>query len=304
MFWKRLALFFTPSPGPLTLTWAAGFVFCAAGLLYGTYGLSTAKLTDSLLLMSLSGAPLTGVLLLIGALREHRHGPRFLLWGMLALLVSASLGGFAFSMAQSVPEARSGLPVILLCCSPIALLPLGVTIATGIKAFPELRAILRAARYQRILTMVDVRGETSLAEIAQEIALEPEPTLSLLEELIASGELMAFISRPDERVYSLAALAEKQRLLLAVVDARGKARLDDLVNELHAPRSLVRTWVYHLVQRGQFHGALDWEQGWLYSRQAAQLDQADGRCPHCGGVLDLAGKGVIQCAHCGVEVFL
>jgi hypothetical protein len=304
MFWKRLASFFTPSPGPLMLAWAAGFLFCAAGLLFATYAVSTAKFVDGLLLVNLTGAPLAGLLLLIAVLRERRRGPRFLLCGTLALLAIISLGGFAFSMAQIVPEARAGLLPILFCCSPIVLLPLGLTIATGIKAFPELRAILRAARYQRILAMVDGRGETSVAEIAQEVSLEVQPTLTLLDELIASGELMAFISRVDGRVYSLAALAEKQRLLLAVVAARGKARLDDLVAELRVPRFLVRTWVYHLVQRGQFHGALDWEQGWLYSQQVAHLDQADGRCPHCGGELDLAGKGVVQCVHCGVEVFL
>jgi tRNA(Ile2) C34 agmatinyltransferase TiaS len=40
----------------------------------------------------------------------------------------------------------------------------------------------------------------------------------------------------------------------------------------------------------------------IYSAEA-KARAAAGRCPRCGGKLNLAGRGVIQCGHCGSEVF-
>lgn len=304
MFWPRLRSYFAPCPASLTLVWAAGFEFVAFTWLLSVYGLTEANLMDSLLLMSVSGTPLAGVLLVGAALRERRNGPRFFLWAGVVLLVVASLSGFVVSMAATSPSSRPGLFVLLACCGAGLLIPLGFMAWSGFRIIPELKAILRAARYQRILTMIDARGETSLAEIGREISLELVRVEALLDELIASGELMAFLFRDSGCVYSLSALAEKQRLLIGIVQAQGKARLAELAGSLRVPPDLVLTWVYHLAQRGLFHGALDSEQGIVYSCDAAHLGQTDGRCPHCGGQLDLAGKGVIQCLHCGVEVFL
>jgi DNA-directed RNA polymerase subunit RPC12/RpoP len=114
---------------------------------------------------------------------------------------------------------------------------------------------------------------------------------------------MAYLAPENQRVYSIAALAEKQRTLLGAVLARGRISLNELVIELKAPEDLVKQWVYNLVQRGQFHGFVDWQKKMLYSREAESL-AVQNRCPNCGGELNLAGKGVNQCEYCGVEIFL
>ncbi|MFZ6028365.1 MAG: hypothetical protein ACOYYS_11675 [Chloroflexota bacterium] len=304
MIGARLRSYFVPSPAALTLAWAAGFELAALTSLLGVYGLTQATPRDSLLLLSTSGLPLAGVLLGIAALRERRNGPRLFLWAGVTFFLLASLGGFVISMASTTPETRTALLSLCLCCGPLALLPLGPMAWAALRAWPELKAILRAARYRRVSAMIEARGETGLDEIGREISLDPQGAYALLRDLVASGELMAFIFPENGRVYSLSALAEKHRVLLAIVQAQGKASLADLAGSLHVPPDIVRLWVYHLVQRGLFRGALDGGQGIVYSLDVAYFDGSDGRCPHCGGQLDLAGKGVIQCAHCGVEVFL
>ena len=45
-----------------------------------------------------------------------------------------------------------------------------------------------------------------------------------------------------------------------------------------------------------------WDEGTLYSRDAAQLH--GHKCPSCGGAVELAGKGVVRCPYCGAEIFL
>ncbi|MCS6963171.1 hypothetical protein [Thermoflexus sp.] len=97
--------------------------------------------------------------------------------------------------------------------------------------------------------------------------------------------------------------AEKQRRLLGMIQARGKVALSDLALELRASRDQVRAWIYDLVHLGLFSGYINWSEGLLYSAEAAALRDA-GKCPNCGGALELAGKGVIRCPYCGTEIFL
>ncbi|MBI3241086.1 MAG: hypothetical protein HYZ49_02185 [Chloroflexi bacterium] len=95
----------------------------------------------------------------------------------------------------------------------------------------------------------------------------------------------------------------KQRRILDAVAARGEVRISDLVLELKATREQVQNWVYNLVGMGVFSGYINWEDGVLYSAQAAQLRDLH-ECKRCGGQVSLAGKGVIKCRHCGTEYFL
>ncbi len=97
--------------------------------------------------------------------------------------------------------------------------------------------------------------------------------------------------------------AEKQRRLLGMVQARGKVALSDIALELRASRDQVRAWIYDLVHLGLFSGYINWSEGWLYSAEAAALRDA-GKCPNCGGALELAGRGVIRCPYCGTEILL
>jgi DNA-directed RNA polymerase subunit RPC12/RpoP len=98
-------------------------------------------------------------------------------------------------------------------------------------------------------------------------------------------------------------LNEKQRRLLAMVNIQGKSALDSLAVDLNVSRTLLHQWIYALAQRGQLHGFVDWAAGTVYSQLVEQI-LSQNLCPHCGGQLDVAGKDLIECAYCGVEMFL
>jgi hypothetical protein len=133
--------------------------------------------------------------------------------------------------------------------------------------------------------------------------MSDEQVEKLIRDLIADGELMAYYDVEHRYVYSAAALSEKQRRLLAMINIQGKATLDSLAGELKVSGALLRRWIYSLAQRGQLHGFADWSAGIVYSQDGQQI-LAQNLCPHCGGKLDVAGKGLIACVYCGVEMFL
>jgi DNA-directed RNA polymerase subunit RPC12/RpoP len=95
----------------------------------------------------------------------------------------------------------------------------------------------------------------------------------------------------------------KEKKILNMVLAQGKVTLAEVALEIDAPIDQVEDMVRDLVGKNLFSGAINWEDGVLYSRQASQM-KADRKCPNCGGELTLAGKGVIKCPSCGSEVFL
>ena len=98
-------------------------------------------------------------------------------------------------------------------------------------------------------------------------------------------------------------LVSKQRQLLDMVTARGELRISDAALELQSPKSEVQRWVYNLVGLGVFNGYINWDDGVLYSSEAAQLKDLT-ECKRCGGEVALAGKGVTKCKHCGTEYYL
>jgi tRNA(Ile2) C34 agmatinyltransferase TiaS len=65
----------------------------------------------------------------------------------------------------------------------------------------------------------------------------------------------------------------------------------------------VQNQVHALVGMGVFSGYVNWDDGVLYSAEAANLRDLE-RCKYCGGELKLVGKGVISCPFCGTEYFL
>ncbi len=95
----------------------------------------------------------------------------------------------------------------------------------------------------------------------------------------------------------------KQKKILNMVLAQGKVQLSDVALELNTPVDNVEDMVHDLVGKNLFSGAINWEDGILYSKQASQM-KADRKCPNCGGQVELVGKGVIKCPFCGSEVFL
>lgn len=93
------------------------------------------------------------------------------------------------------------------------------------------------------------------------------------------------------------------RRVLDAVTTRGQVALNDLAVELQVPRDQLKHWIYRLVGLGVFTGYVNWDDGLLYSADAAHLRDSTS-CRKCGGEVQLAGKGVIRCPYCGTEYFL
>jgi DNA-directed RNA polymerase subunit RPC12/RpoP len=132
------------------------------------------------------------------------------------------------------------------------------------------------------------------------------PVLGLGLAFIVAAPLVGagvFLLVRGQREAAQFAEVEKERKLLGMVQAHGQVKVSDAALELDAGRDEVKAWVYDLVDKGFFSGYINWDEGTLYSRDAAQL-KGNNRCPNCGGEVELAGKGVVQCPYCGAEIFL
>lgn len=103
----------------------------------------------------------------------------------------------------------------------------------------------------------------------------------------------------------LAELAQikKQKKILNMVKTQGQVEISEVVFELKTTTDEVKSLIYDLVGKGLFHGYINWDEGTLYSRQASAL-QGSTTCPNCGGDQEFAGQGIVQCRHCGAQVFL
>lgn len=302
MIWKRLLAFFIPSPGALTLLWAALGVISLLSMTALVIALDDSRLLQSALaFINVLALPAGMLLLTIAVFVERKPGARLALWLLVCFLLGLTLL-WLFSLTQAQSAEAASLAAFCCLCLPVYLLPLLVLFFLGRKAYPAFRQILRLARAQRLVEMIQARGQVGLTQLCAELAAQPAQVLPLLRELIAGGELMAYFDEDNQMIYSAAALGEKQRRLLALVNARGKITLAELGTELKVGPELVRQWTSWLALRRQLHGFADWNGGYLYAQDVDAL-LARGECPHCGGTLEVAGKGLIQCQHCGVEVF-
>ncbi len=113
------------------------------------------------------------------------------------------------------------------------------------------------------------------------------------------GAYMVVRGRAEE-----VAMAEvqKQKRVLNMVTTQGQISIAEAALELDVSRDQIKAWVYDLVGKGLFSGYINWDDGLLISRRAAEL--RGNQCPKCGGQVELSGKGVVSCPYCGTEVFL
>lgn len=118
--------------------------------------------------------------------------------------------------------------------------------------------------------------------------------------LLGGGVFLLLRSRQE-----MAKDAEQDQLrkILDIVQSRGKVPVSDLAIEIGINRVEVQEKIHALVGMGVFSGFINWEEGILYSEDAAGLRELE-RCKFCGGELTLAGKGVVTCPYCGAEYFL
>ena len=99
------------------------------------------------------------------------------------------------------------------------------------------------------------------------------------------------------------AYVEKQKKILNMVKTQGQVEVSEVALELKSSPAEVKVMIYDLVGKGLFHGYINWNDGTLYSKEASAL-QGRNTCPNCGGEQVFAGQGIIECRHCGAQVFL
>jgi hypothetical protein len=94
----------------------------------------------------------------------------------------------------------------------------------------------------------------------------------------------------------------KERRLLNMVEAQGRLAIAEAALELRGSRDDVKNLLYDLAGKQLFSGYINWDEGVLYARPASQL--RGDKCPHCGGQIELSGKGIVRCKYCQSDIFL
>jgi DNA-directed RNA polymerase subunit RPC12/RpoP len=112
---------------------------------------------------------------------------------------------------------------------------------------------------------------------------------------------VVFLVRGSAESRDMARVAQERKLLNMVL-TQGRLAVADAALELNVSRDQIRAYIYDLVGKGLFTGYINWDDGILYARQAAEMRTT--KCPNCGGERELVGKGVVRCPYCGSELFL
>ena len=130
--------------------------------------------------------------------------------------------------------------------------------------------------------------------------------LGLFLALVVCAPLLGigfYLWRKGQQEEGEFAQVAQEKKILNMVLTQGQVSVQEIVVELQQPRETVEDMIRNLVGKQLFSGAINWEKGLLFSVDSQML--TDGRnCPNCGGDVELAGKGLIQCAWCGSEIFL
>lgn len=113
----------------------------------------------------------------------------------------------------------------------------------------------------------------------------------------------AYLFRKGGQEQKEFAQVQKEKQILNAVLTRGQVTISELVVEMQLPPEDIKQMIQDLVGKQLFSGAVNWDKGILYSVESQKLTD-HGKCPNCGGDLKFAGKGLIQCAFCGSQVFL
>ena len=130
--------------------------------------------------------------------------------------------------------------------------------------------------------------------------------LGLFLALVVCAPLLGigfYLWRKGQQEEGEFAQVAREKKILNMVLTQGQVSVQEIIVELQLPRATVEEMIRNLVGKQLFSGAINWEQGLLFSVDSQKL--TDGRsCPNCGGEVELAGKGLAQCAWCGSEIFL
>jgi hypothetical protein len=119
--------------------------------------------------------------------------------------------------------------------------------------------------------------------------------------LLFAGVGVYLFVRGGAEARDLAQVRKKERLL-GMIQAQGKVSLNTIMIEQHMTREEVRNDIYDLVNQGLFSGYIDWSSATFYSKDAGRV--GSNKCPNCGGIREVVGKGIVKCPYCGVELFV
>lgn len=117
--------------------------------------------------------------------------------------------------------------------------------------------------------------------------------------LVGAGGYLLMRGREEAREF---AEVEKEKRVLNMVQTQGRLRVSDVALELNVSRDQVKDYIYDLVGKGLFTGYIDWKEGVLYAKEAAEMET--NKCPNCGATREFVGKGIVKCEYCGAELFL
>ena len=123
--------------------------------------------------------------------------------------------------------------------------------------------------------------------------------LMLTLPLLGAGILLLGRARSEARQF---AEAEKEKQILNIVRTQGQVNVAEVAIEMDLARDQVRAYIYDLVGKGLFTGYINWDEGILYAREATEMRST--KCPNCGGVREVVGKGIVKCPYCGSDLFL
>ncbi|MGQ9494216.1 MAG: PCI domain-containing protein [Anaerolineae bacterium] len=123
--------------------------------------------------------------------------------------------------------------------------------------------------------------------------------LILTLPLLSGGIIVLARSRGEAQQFAKAAQEKK---ILNIVRTQGQVNVAELAVEMNLTRDQVKEYIYDLVGKGLFAGYINWEEGILYAREAAEMQTT--KCPNCGGIREVVGKGIVKCPYCGSELFL
>ncbi len=176
-------------------------------------------------------------------------------------------------------------------------------LAFGARGLRQLRDGSSPVALDSVVELLHRRGCASFAEITAVSDVPADRIEEVLFQLKLDGRLLCRLDAREGWVCTQRHEQEGLRMLPGLVAARARIGLDDLSQELNAPPSVLRAWIYQAVGAGDLQGYMNWRQGVIYSREAHALKTARC-CPACAGQLELVGRGVIQCPYCDTEIFL
>jgi len=140
-----------------------------------------------------------------------------------------------------------------------------------------------------------VEGRLGLSGFLLGLAL----VLMLTLPLLGAGIFLLVRGRSEAQQF---AEAEKEKKILNIVRTKGQANVAEVAIEMDLTRDQVKEHIYDLVGKGLFTGYINWDEGILYAREAAEMRST--KCPNCGGVREVVGKGIVKCPYCGSDLFL